>query len=68
VRSRSNDDVLIKSSFRTFDREMMLNRERQASNARASPPPTYRFRNAGTLLRFVWKFFNVRELFVFKCL
>lgn len=33
-------------------REMMLNRERQASNARASPPPTYRS-NTGTLLRLV---------------
>lgn len=39
----------------------MLNRERQASNARASPPPTYRS-NAGTLLRFVWTQKHAKQL------
>lgn len=49
--------------FSKTSREMMINRQRQASNARASPPPTYRFRSQGTLLRFVQNFFTSSFLF-----
>lgn len=43
-----NSKFLFKYNFRL----LLLDRERQTSNARASPPPTYRS-NAGTLLRLV---------------
>lgn len=48
----SPHQIQTSSIYKYIFRLLILDRERQTSNARASPPPTYRS-NAGTLLRLV---------------